>query len=46
MMYLNSSNLRLRAPEKGDLDFLFRLENDTRLWMVSRTTSMWTGSCD
>lgn len=35
MMYLNSSNLRLRAPEKGDLDFLFRLENDTRLWMVS-----------
>ncbi len=35
MKYLNSSNLRLRAPEKGDLDFLFHIENDTRLWMVS-----------
>ena len=35
MKYLCSSNLRLRAPEKGDLDFLFRIENDTRLWMVA-----------
>ena len=35
MKYLCSSNLRLRAPEKEDLDYLFRIENDTRLWMVS-----------
>ena len=34
-MYLRSSNLQLRAPEKGDLDYLFYVENDTRQWMVS-----------
>ena len=34
-MYLRSSNLQLRAPEKGDLDYLFHVENDTRQWMVS-----------
>lgn len=34
-MYLASSTLRLRAPELGDLDFLFHVENDTRQWMVS-----------
>lgn len=34
-MYLVSSALRLRAPELGDLDFLFHVENDTRQWMVS-----------
>lgn len=34
-MYLRSSNLQLRAPEMGDLDYLFHVENDTRQWMVS-----------
>ena len=34
-MCLRSSSLNLRAPELGDLDFLFHIENDTRLWMVS-----------
>lgn len=34
-MYLCSSNLQLRAPEKGDLDYLFHVENDTRQWIVS-----------
>ena len=34
-MHLVSSNLRLRAPELNDLDFLFHIENDTRQWVVS-----------
>ena len=34
-MFLQSSLLRLRAPEMGDLDYLFHVENDTREWMVS-----------
>lgn len=34
-MYLESSRLRLRAPELSDLDYLFHVENDTRQWMVS-----------
>ena len=34
-MYLESSRLRLRAPELSDLDYLFHIENDTRQWMVS-----------
>ena len=34
-MYLQSATLRLRAPEHTDLDFLFHIENDTRLWAVS-----------
>ena len=34
-MCLSSSRLHLRAPELTDLDFLFHIENDTRLWMVS-----------
>lgn len=34
-MYLQSDKLLLRAPELGDLDFLFHIENDTRLWTVS-----------
>ena len=34
-MFLRSSSLNLRAPELGDLDFLFHIENDTRQWMVS-----------
>lgn len=34
-MFLQSSLLRLRAPELSDLDYLFHVENDTREWMVS-----------
>ena len=34
-MYLQSDTLLLRAPESGDVDYLFHVENDTRLWMVS-----------
>ena len=34
-MFLQSERLQLRAPELGDLDFMFHVENDTRLWVVS-----------
>lgn len=34
-MFLSSSILQLRAPEMSDLDFMFHVENDTRLWGVS-----------
>lgn len=34
-MYLRTALLNLRAPELGDLDYLFHVENDTRQWMVS-----------
>ena len=34
-MFLHSDTLLLRAPELADLDFLFHIENDTRLWCVS-----------
>ena len=34
-MFLQSDTLLLRAPELADLDFLFHIENDTRLWCVS-----------
>lgn len=34
-MFLSSELLNLRAPELGDLDYLFHVENDTRQWMVS-----------
>ena len=33
--FLHYSSLNLRAPELGDLDYLFHVENDTRQWMVS-----------
>ena len=32
---LQSENLLLRSPELTDLDFMFHIENDTRLWLVS-----------
>lgn len=32
---LQSERITLRAPEISDLDFMFRIENDTRLWVVS-----------
>lgn len=35
MAYLCSDRLILRAPDLGDLDYLFHVENDTRQWMVS-----------
>lgn len=34
-MFLSSERLHLRAPELGDLDYLFHVENDTRQWLVS-----------
>lgn len=36
-MFLTSENIYLRAPEPADLDFLYHLENDCRLWPVSNT---------
>lgn len=35
MTMLQTNNILLRAPEISDLDFMFHIENDTRLWMVS-----------
>ena len=32
---LQSSEILLRAPELSDADFMFHIENDTRLWYVS-----------
>ena len=32
---LQSPTIQLRAPELADLDFMFHVENDTRLWLVS-----------
>lgn len=34
-MSLQSAAIQLRAPELCDIDFMFHVENDTRLWMVS-----------
>ena len=34
---MNHSAIHLRALEPSDLDFLFALENDQRLWTVSNT---------
>jgi len=36
-MKLSTGNLILRAPEPNDVDFLFDLENDIKLWHVSQT---------
>lgn len=35
---LRKNNIVLRAPELGDVDFLFALENDDKLWHLSNTT--------
>lgn len=35
---LQKNNIALRAPELDDVDFLFALENDSRLWHLSNTT--------
>ena len=34
---LQNASIKLRAPEPNDIDFLFALENDTRLWHVTQT---------
>jgi len=34
---LTVNNLKLRAPEPEDIDFLFELENDQKLWHLSNT---------
>jgi len=34
---LTNQGIRLRAPEPEDVDFLFDLENDSRLWHISGT---------
>ena len=33
--YLQSARITLRAPEPTDIDFMFHIENDTRMWNVS-----------
>ena len=32
---LQSTRISLRAPELSDLDFMFHIENDTKLWFIS-----------
>ncbi len=34
---LNKNNISLRAPEPQDLDFLFQMENDQKMWHLSNT---------
>jgi diamine N-acetyltransferase len=34
---LNGDNIRLRAIEPGDLDFLYTIENDPEIWRVGNT---------
>lgn len=34
---LHKGNITLRAPEPGDLDALFNIENDTSMWHLSNT---------
>jgi len=34
---MNYQEIQLRALEPSDLDFLFTLENDQRLWSISNT---------
>lgn len=38
-MTLTDGNLSLRAPEPGDLDSIYLLENDTRAWVEGDTTA-------
>lgn len=39
MLNLNGENIRLRALEEDDLDFLYELENNTDVWEISGTTT-------
>ncbi len=34
---LEKNNISLRAPEPQDLDFLFQMENDQKMWHLSNT---------
>lgn len=34
---LEKGNIMLRAPEPEDVDFLYQMENDNRLWHLSNT---------
>ena len=36
-MMISSEKIVLRAPEPEDVDFLYQLENDEKLWHVSQT---------
>lgn len=36
-MRLKGNKVQLRALERGDLDFLFQLENDPKVWEISGT---------
>ncbi len=36
--WLANNNIRLRAPEPEDLELLYKMENDTRLWSVGNST--------
>ncbi|RDC64727.1 GNAT family N-acetyltransferase [Adhaeribacter pallidiroseus] len=38
-MFLKNERIYLRALEPSDLDFLYTLENDTSIWLVSNTTT-------
>lgn len=38
MNYLSNEQIRLRAVEPEDLDFMYAVENDPRHWMVSGVT--------
>ncbi|NOY50527.1 MAG: GNAT family N-acetyltransferase [Chlorobi bacterium] len=38
-MLLENENIKLRAPELSDLDFLFDMENNTEYWHLSDTRS-------
>ncbi len=38
-MFLKSEHIYLRALEPSDLDFLYTLENDPSIWLVSNTTT-------
>jgi len=37
MNWLENENIKLRAVEPSDIDFLYKLENDTAIWQVSNT---------
>ena len=39
MMTLKGNAIYLRALEPTDLDFLYKLENDERVWEVSNTAT-------
>ncbi len=39
MELLKGPNLQLRALEPGDIDLLYKWENDTKLWTLSNTTT-------